>query len=170
MKIFSLAFCFLSLFIIPHLIAMVDDFPPLLEVTSTIFKDVPSALYWLLDQDIFYNGLNHNVLCKNGKSMKIVRSGRRGIAWQCSARNCCNRSRKSIRTDSLFFGLRTPLNKVLLVIYLFLTKANKSTIQKQTKLHPNTIKAIIEHIYDIMEQSLTIQDVQIGITLYIGLH
>lgn len=94
--------------------------------------------------------------------MKIVCGGKRGIQWQCPKRKCCNRSKKSIKTESFFYGLKAPIHKILMVIYLFLTKSRKLQIQKMTKLHHHTVEMIIERIYDLMEQDLLEEDVQIG--------
>lgn len=94
--------------------------------------------------------------------MKLVSSGTKGLLWQCSKMICCNRSKKSIRTESFFYDLKAPVHKILMLIYLFLTKSKKIQIQMITKLHHHTIETIIEGIYNLMEQDLIEDDVQIG--------
>lgn len=141
-----------------------NDFPDIWEITTSICQNQQSTLNWLIEQDIFYNTTNGIgvIICINGNKMKLVFSGKKGLLWQCSKRNCCNRSKKTIRTDSFFYRLKAPIHKILMVIYLFLTKSKKLQIQTITKLHHHTIESIIEGIYDIMEQDLLEEDVQIG--------
>lgn len=130
--------------------------PNLWEVME-ICRTQQSTIDWLIENDIFYNTSTGNriLLCKNGNSRY------KGLLWQCPKRSCCNRSKKTLRSDSFFYNYKIPINAVVLVIYLL------RQIEEMTNLDHKTIANIISGIYDLMECELTEEDVQIGKKKYI---
>lgn len=94
--------------------------------------------------------------------MKLYRHHRDGLKWKCSKRNCCGRSEKTIRHDSIFNGRKIAINKVILVIYLFLARIQMTQMEILTGLHHDTIYKIVMDIYYAMECDLEINDVQVG--------
>lgn len=94
--------------------------------------------------------------------MKLVLSGIKRLLWQCLKKNCCGRSKRTLRSNSFFYHLKAPVNKVAMVIYLFLMKCKQVQIEKMTKLNRKTIEDIITNIYDVMEADLIEEDIQIG--------
>lgn len=142
--------------------------PNLWEIME-ICRTQQSTIDWLIENDIFYNTSTGNriLLCKNGNQMKLVNSRYKGLLWQCPKRSCCNRSKKTLRSDSFFYNYKIPINAVVLVIYLFITKCKKTQIEEMTNLDHKTIANIISGIYDLMECELTEEDVQIGKKKYI---
>ncbi|ORZ06886.1 hypothetical protein BCR42DRAFT_426654, partial [Absidia repens] len=84
--------------------------PDIWEITS-ICRNKEETLRWLIQQNVFYNTTTGFgiMVCRSGEQMNIVSSGVRGLTWQCPKKNCCNRSKKSLRTESFFYNLKAPV-------------------------------------------------------------
>lgn len=137
--------------------------PDLWEIMR-ICENEALTLSWMIEEQLIYDHRTGEgkLLCKNGQQMKLVIIRSKGLLWQCSKRNCCNRSRKTIRKDSFFYNYKVPINSIVMVIYLFIAKCHQTQIEAMTKLNRKTIEDIITGIYDLMEADLTQEDVQIG--------
>ncbi|KAJ8657624.1 hypothetical protein O0I10_006689 [Lichtheimia ornata] len=129
---------------------------PLLSHTHT-------SRYPLFDQAVFYTEESGYVVeCRNGTPMRLGRSGARGLVWRCPLRNCCNRSQKTTRLDSFFYRLKAPLERVLMVIYLFMARTRMTQLEMMTGLNARTLRTIVQGLYYVMEQDLTTDDVKAG--------
>lgn len=102
------------------------------------------------------------VLCSNGEMMTLISSQRYGLVWQCPKRNCCNRSKKSIRQDSFFYGRKAPIEKVVGVLYCWYLGLSLSQVQMATNLNKRTISSLYQDIYKLIQMDLRENDIQIG--------
>jgi hypothetical protein len=117
----------------------------------------------LFAQGVFYTAQSGAgvVLCRNGNRMTLANSSGRTV-WRCNGRNCCGRSQKTARIDSFFYGYKAPLERVLMVVYLFMARLRMYQMRMFTGLNPKTIRSICQGLYYVMEQDLNLDDCMVG--------
>lgn len=105
--------------------------------------------------------------CRIGNTMSLNGFSRDGLMWQCTTPSCqcangLTRQRRSVRTGSFFFGRRTPIHKVLLVVYFFLLGLTNKQISQGVGISPRTAKSIVDDAHALMVEDLRHEDTQIG--------
>jgi len=124
---------------------------------------INSGVFYGFNNDESTNSRNTNVVtCRNGSAMTLYNCPRDGLMWRCPKRQCCNRSRKSIRRDSFFSGRKASIEDIILVLYFFITGATMSQIVGMTELHHTTVQTIVQDIYSLLEADLRKSDMEIG--------
>jgi hypothetical protein len=99
--------------------------------------------------------------------MRLCHFSRDGLMWQCPSRTCgCNRGstrqRISIRRDSFLSYIKTPVDKVLLVVYYYLAKTPVGSISSTVGHHQDTVRHIVQCVTLLMQAHLTQDDQRIG--------
>lgn len=101
--------------------------------------------------------------CAYGWSMTLAKRTNRSWFWRCNSRSCkCKRSQISFFDGSFFGNRKAPINKVLLVLYLFLQQTPLSKMVEQSEMSKPTVSNIVKDILQVMEAGLKIEDVSVG--------
>ncbi|CDH61197.1 hypothetical protein RO3G_17462 [Lichtheimia corymbifera JMRC:FSU:9682] len=125
-------------------------------------RSTDAARSYLFDQAVFYTEESGYVVeCRNRTPMHLGHSGARGLVWRCPLSNCCNHSQKTTRLDSFFYRMKAPLERILIVIYLFMARTRMTQLEMMTHLHARRLRSIVQGLYYVMEQDLTMADVKV---------
>jgi hypothetical protein len=124
--------------------------PDLNSIQKIIF-DENECIKFLIDNNLIIKPQN----CYNCNSIKLYRDKK---IFKC---NTCKKS-ISIFNNSFFANRNLACNKVLLIGYLWLTKANYTTIKSITNYSPRTIVKYIKIFQEVAINSLTNNDTLLG--------
>lgn len=107
-----------------------------------------SFLSWLMDLNI----LKKSHKCKTCKISMILINHHRGdgYIWSCKSKKC-NKSKLSVRTGSVFAGIKAPLEKIIFIIYEWCAKTNYDRIKREYNINYklfSTVLGLIRRSYN----------------------
>lgn len=120
-----------------------------------------------MEQGVLYDYSYTGITCRNNCSMTLTYNVGRGYRWRCHRYECCNKSSQSVLAGSFFSERKSHLNDQLLVLYMWLNRASRSTIQAFLGMDLKTIRGVIKDFHQVMQEDMvsggqTPEDLKIG--------
>jgi hypothetical protein len=130
-------------------------------------------LSFLQDNGIYYT-IDNTILCPGGSVMRLYpASSTRSSCWRChgviinrvTGIRCCNGSRTTERTGSFFFNRSLEANKVLAILYEWISGVKRGQIAKRIGCSGQSVRVVLNSLQQILQEDLLLEeDLRIGNT------
>jgi hypothetical protein len=134
---------------------------------AQVIASPSAAMDFLFENHLVYTAETGRGLftCDNcGRSMKLVRRnvGDEFWRWQCPSFTCDKRKTKSVRTNSVFFGIKSPLNTAISFMYFFAAGCNMGQSVAMSGLNERSARRMVTNLTYSMEESLDEEQMRVG--------
>lgn len=119
-----------------------------------LLTDEESCIKFLLEKGVFYN---ERICLDCNARMRLLLSRKQ---FRCCNRDC--EKQVSIRANSFFSQSKLPIQKILLLGYLWLSKVSVSSCILISGCSSTTISAFVGYFRQLVADNVEIEDVKIG--------
>jgi transposase-like protein len=117
-----------------------------------VFGDESKAITYLIEHGVL-SEINSCTACGSPLTLH-------GLSQRCKKEGC--RKRHSVTAGTFFAGARVPINKLLLIAYLWACRCSYTSIYMMVQASSATIVAYLGHLRELVGSTLEEEDVRIG--------